>query len=197
MIPKAKNLIFQLRRSVEELEQDRGHLSDANLMLSELSTQIQLCENLVHQERREAQAQWRHKLEELSFQRDFIDKELGKFQRRRGAAAQHERDRLEQLKRREQMPSFMAEAYAEEGSSIQRSSNMVDGIIDGARAQFGMLREQRETIKNAQRAAFDILNRLGVSQSLMRAVEQRDKQDLVIVVFGMVAVLGLLYFLLG
>jgi len=194
MLPKARALVMDLERRAADLEYRRGRLSDADIMLSELSTLLQLCESLVAQERREAQQRWRAQLAELGAQRDFLDQSLAKFKGAAGSAAAEARDREKLLRRRQNMPDFMVDAYAEEGASVSRSTAAAQGIVANATAQLGMLREQRETLKNAQRAALDVLNRLGVSQSLMRAVERRDAQDRILV-FGGMALTGLiLYF---
>ena len=55
---------------------------------------------------------------------------------------------------------------------------------------------QKERLKGVQKTTLDMLNYLGVSNSLMRSVERRDFVDKWIVYVGMVLVLLLVIYLL-
>ncbi len=54
---------------------------------------------------------------------------------------------------------------------------------------------QKERLKSVQRKVLDILNYLGLSNSIMKAVEKRDVTDKWIVIIGMVIVLALLFWI--
>lgn len=54
------------------------------------------------------------------------------------------------------------------------------------------LLSQKERLKGIQRKAFDILNSLGIANSLMKAVEGRDTVDKWIVYGGMLFILLLI-----
>lgn len=61
------------------------------------------------------------------------------------------------------------------------------------------LRDQRNTIKGAQRRMMDIANTLGLSNTTMRLIERRAREDKYILLAGMVLtllviVLVLIYF---
>jgi len=139
--------VLQLNSRTRDLEYNQGRLSDVEIMLSELNRLLQLCDSLVPQERREAQATWRAKLQELCSQRDDFDAYLTRFQRARGSELQFERDKEKLLKRRQAMPEFMVDAYEKEGASVGRSQKTMGSVMDIATGSLTMLREQRETLK--------------------------------------------------
>jgi Golgi SNAP receptor complex protein 2 len=80
----------------------------------------------------------------------------------------------------------------DENSSLNRSSSMVNSYLDVGQHTLTELLNQKERLKNAHRKVIDILNYLGLSNSLMRAIESRDVTDRLIVYGGMVFILLLL-----
>jgi Golgi SNAP receptor complex protein 2 len=78
-----------------------------------------------------------------------------------------------------------------ENTSLNRSNQMLDDYISTGRGAYEELLSQREKLKSAQRKVYDIFNMLGISNSIMRAVERREQTDSVIV-FGGMAVVTLL-----
>ena len=79
-----------------------------------------------------------------------------------------------------------------ENASLERSNRMLDDYIATGRGAFEELLSQREKLKSAQRKAYDIFNMLGISNSIMRAVEKREQVDRMIVFGGMTIVLLIL-----
>lgn len=72
-----------------------------------------------------------------------------------------------------------------ENSSLNRSNQMLDDYIATGRGAMEELLSQKEKLKAAQRKAYDIFNMLGISNSIMRAVEKRDQVDRMVVFAGM------------
>ena len=81
----------------------------------------------------------------------------------------------------------------EEGSSLARSGNEVDELMESGRATIDSLRSQRERLKNTHRNALSMINTLGLSSSVMRLIQSREKNDRIILIAGMIVVLGVLY----
>jgi Golgi SNAP receptor complex protein 2 len=72
-----------------------------------------------------------------------------------------------------------------ENSSLNRSAQMLDGYLASGRSALEELVGQRERLKNAQRKVYDIMNLLGISNTIMKNVENREAVDRLIVFAGM------------
>lgn len=79
---------------------------------------------------------------------------------------------------------------------MSRSSNMVSNYIAIGQETLSNLMSQKERLKGVQKTTFDMLNYLGISNSLMRSVERRDKIDKWFVYIGMILILLLILYLL-
>ena len=62
-------------------------------------------------------------------------------------------------------------------------------VLDG-------LRYQGSTLKGAHRKVIDLANTLGLSNTVIRAIEKRSTQDKYILIAGMIFTLICLYFIL-
>lgn len=80
-------------------------------------------------------------------------------------------------------------------SSIDRSSGMVNTYIELGQNTLTELLSQRERMKNVHRKVLDMLNYLGLSNSIMKSVENRDNFDRIIVYGGMIFIVCLLLFI--
>ena len=58
------------------------------------------------------------------------------------------------------------------------------------------LKEQGSTLKGAHKRVMDLANTLGLSNTVIRAIERRSTQDKYILIAGMILVLVCLYFIL-
>mmetsp|Transcript_33551 Transcript_33551/g.76704 ORF Transcript_33551/g.76704 Transcript_33551/m.76704 type:complete len:99 (-) Transcript_33551:121-417(-) len=84
----------------------------------------------------------------------------------------------------------------EEGQALKRSARAFDELETSGLAMLAQLAGQRDRLKSAQRKLLDVMNTLGVSNSLMRFIEKRHFMDSLIVYGGMlitVAILALVY----
>jgi Golgi SNAP receptor complex protein 2 len=81
-----------------------------------------------------------------------------------------------------------------ESGSLSRSSLKMNEYLAVGQETLSELLSQRDRLKSIQRKVFDILGYLGVSSSLMRAVERRDYVDQIIVYGGMILITLLLVF---
>ncbi len=75
-----------------------------------------------------------------------------------------------------------------ESGSLSRSSLKMNEYLAVGQETLNELLSQRDRLKGIQRSVLDIMGYLGVSNSIMRAVERRDVTDKLIVYFGMVIV---------
>ena len=78
--------------------------------------------------------------------------------------------------------------------SVATSNQVLEDIFGQGSAILAGMSAQRDRLKRAQRKMLDVLNTLGVSESLLKAAERRMKMDKWIVYGGMVAFTLVLYF---
>eukprot|EP01138_Halocafeteria_seosinensis_P011074 gb/GECG01011310.1/.p1 GENE.gb/GECG01011310.1/~~gb/GECG01011310.1/.p1 ORF type:complete len:305 (+),score=44.02 gb/GECG01011310.1/:1-915(+) len=83
--------------------------------------------------------------------------------------------------------------YSKEQQSLERSHQMIDEYTNIAATIGSRLREQRATLKGAQRRVLDMINSLSVGRSLIRAIERRSAGDKAIVYSGMIVTALVMY----
>mmetsp|Transcript_14616 Transcript_14616/g.58394 ORF Transcript_14616/g.58394 Transcript_14616/m.58394 type:complete len:156 (-) Transcript_14616:171-638(-) len=124
--------------------------------------------------------------------RRFLARDLTKVERVRSSALERE-----QLFRRRSAASASSavaiDVLAEEGESLRRSTAQVDDIMESGRTIIGSLATQRERLKATHRNALSMINTLGVSNSVMRLIQSREKHDRYIVFAGMALTLLVFY----
>ena len=78
-------------------------------------------------------------------------------------------------------------------TSRSDTPSQVDELMETGRASLDSLRAQRERLKNTHRNALDMINKLGLSDTVMRLINSRNRQDRKIVVGGFVCLFALFY----
>ncbi|XP_076247191.1 Golgi SNAP receptor complex member 2 [Calliopsis andreniformis] len=94
---------------------------------------------------------------------------------------------------------IMIDHNAQHNSSLQNAIHGVDDLIQSGSSILDNLRSQRITLKGAHKRLIDIGNTLGLSNTTMRLIEGRVRQDGFVLVGGMVftcivMVLVIIYF---
>ena len=209
---------MEMRSGLEQLEgaEARGTLQsstalsrDMHAKLRELTKITQQVESqwrvLVVQETTGKRDIWKRKVEQIVEDGDQYRVSLERFKSRenRRNAEQKVRDELMQRVTNDDEFRLLVGQYdAEAGAkiSLQRSGGMVDELLSHAGNIVGSLGDQRERLKGAQHRMLDFLNTVGVSSSLLRVIDRRQRMDAILVYGGMFivsAVLLLVYFLFG
>eukprot|EP00048_Salpingoeca_helianthica_P024543 m.33202 g.33202 ORF g.33202 m.33202 type:complete len:219 (-) comp9451_c0_seq2:42-698(-) len=85
------------------------------------------------------------------------------------------------------------DAAIEHNRQLTTATGAMDDLLANARGILGNLHEQRGVLKGAQRRLLDIANTLGLSNSVMRFIEQRETQDRFILFAGMIITLLVMY----
>ena len=190
LLPRAARLKYELEAQLQAVEQGNGDASDCSMGLQELQTQLGTLRRLLDAERPEKRHLWKIKIDELGHEATFLANDL----RRVTQFHTHARERDQLFHRRGgAAPNASIDDLMEEGSSLARSNNQVDELMESGRATIGSLRSQRERLKNTHRNALSMINTLGLSNSAMRLIQSREKNDRIILGVGMVLVLGFLY----
>ncbi|EDQ87094.1 uncharacterized protein MONBRDRAFT_10290 [Monosiga brevicollis MX1] len=90
---------------------------------------------------------------------------------------------------------FIDDADLEHHDRLLAANTGVDGLLNRAGGVLSDLASQKDTLKRIQRRALDIANQLGLSNTVMRLIEQRTEQDRYIL-FGGMALTSLLMILI-
>ncbi|GER45762.1 membrin [Striga asiatica] len=119
------------------------------------------------------------KVEQVSEEAESFRASLDKYQARRQKRIQEAQERAELLGRASGdshvLKIFDEEAQAME--SVRRSSRVLEETFATGVAILSKYSEQRDHLKRAQRKALDVLNTLGLSNSLLRLIERRNRAD--------------------
>ncbi len=82
--------------------------------------------------------------------------------------------------------SIMIDAALQHNNSLYASHRNMDDLLNSGSNILGNLREQRHTLKGAQKKILDVANYLGLSNTVMRLIEKRAYQDKFILYGGMI-----------
>ncbi|KAI5062029.1 hypothetical protein GOP47_0022568 [Adiantum capillus-veneris] len=136
---------------------------------------------------------WKRKVEQIMEEADSLRLGLDKYfgrQNRRQAEAKERADLFQRTKGDGSEGARILQIYDEEMQAMQSaksSSRMLDEAYATGAAVLVKYAEQRERLKHAQRKALDILNTVGLSNSVLKLVERRHRVDKWISYVGMVA----------
>ncbi|KAL6507088.1 hypothetical protein OROHE_021987 [Orobanche hederae] len=122
---------------------------------------------------------WKRKVEQVNEEADSFRASLDKYQSRRQKRIQESQERAE-LFGRTNGDSHVLKIFDEEAQameSVRRSSKVLDDTFATGVAILSKYSEQRDHLKRAQRKALDVLNTLGLSNSLLKLIERRNRGD--------------------
>ena len=208
----ARRLIMEIRRGLEELEgaEARGIIQTSTSLSRDMHAKLRELQKISHQiesqwrilvvqENSSKRDLWKRKVEQVVEECDQIRVSLERFKSRESRRQAEERDRVELMQRVTSDDEFrlLVNQYdAEAGAkmSLQRSGGMVDDLLAHGASVLGALGEQQERLKGAQHKMLDLLNSIGVSASLLRVIDRRQRMDAMLVYGGMVFTVLLLLF---
>ena len=208
----ARRLIMKIRRGLEELEgaEARGIIQTSTSLSRDMHAKLRELQKISHQiesqwrilvvqENSSKRDLWKRKVEQVVEECDQIRVSLERFKSRESRRQAEERDRVELMQRVTSDDEFrlLVNQYdAEAGAkmSLQRSGGMVDDLLAHGASVLGALGEQKERLKGAQHKMLDLLNSIGVSASLLRVIDRRQRMDAMLVYGGMVFTVLLLLF---
>nr|GMD43113.1 membrin-11-like [Ipomoea batatas] len=135
------------------------------------------------------------KVEQVAEEADSLKDSLDKYYLRNQRRIQEARERAELLGRANGNSSHVLKIFDEEAQamqSVRSSSKMMEETLATGAAILSKYSEQRDRLKRAQRKALDVLNTLGLSNSLLRLIERRNRTDKWIKYAGMVVTIIIL-----
>lgn len=200
LLPEEKRRLFELEQQLYHLESGNSliRVTDISLGLNEMAKKIEELEKLANQEPKGRREDYKRRIQHLRSSHGHVRAGLDNFSKTNNSY-QFDQQRQElfgkaPIRPDEENPYYDIEVA--EQSSIHRSSKMVGDYIKTGQETLQELFSQRERLKGIQRKAFDVMNYLGISNTIMRAAERRDSVDRWIVFGGMVLILILLYFII-
>lgn len=191
LLPEEKRKLHELEQQLIELERGNAtiHASDIYMGLNEVTRRLDHLDTLVLKEPKVKRDDFRRRVQHLRTTYSHIRGSLDNLVRRKDRSNydSNKRDLFAEANRNIEAGDIEAE-IAENGS-LNRTGKMLNEYIAIGQETMSNLASQKERLKGIQRKAFDILNSLGLANTLMRVVEGRDKVDKWIVYGGMVLIL--------
>ncbi|XAR64864.1 hypothetical protein NMG60_11008746 [Bertholletia excelsa] len=197
----AKRLLLRTRDGLERLERlESSSSSTGGVDSPELAfavkrdiTQIQsLCADMDRLWRSiAAKSQrdlWKRKVEQVAEEADSLKESLDKYFLRNQRRTQEARERAELLGRANGESSHVLRIFDEETQAMQSARNSGKMLEESYATGVAILAQyagQRERLKRAQRKALDVLNTVGLSNSVLRLIEKRHRVDKWIKYIGM------------
>ncbi|XP_068651014.1 membrin-11-like [Aristolochia californica] len=139
---------------------------------------------------------WRRKVERIVEEVDSLKVSLDKILIRGQKRMQEVKERAELFERANGESAHVLRIFDEEAQamqSAQNSSRMLDEAYATGVAILGRYAEQRDYLKRAQRKALDVLNTVGLSNSVLKLIERRHRLDKWIAYAGMLTTIIVVY----
>ncbi|KAK1263716.1 Membrin-11 [Acorus gramineus] len=131
---------------------------------------------------------WKRKVEVVAEEADSLKKILDGYLLRHQKRTMEAKERAELLERMNGDSSHVLRIFDEEAQAMQSAQNshmMVDEAYNTGVAILSKYAEQRDRLKRAQRKALDVLNNVGLSNSVLKLIERRHRVDKWIAYAGM------------
>jgi Golgi SNAP receptor complex protein 2 len=133
---------------------------------------------------------WKRKVEQVVEDCDQFRISLERFksrESRRNAEEQQREELMQRVTSDDEFRLLVNQYDAEAGArmSLQRSGGMIDELLAHGSSVLGAIGDQKERLKGAQHKMLDLLNTIGVSASLLRVADRRQRQDAMLVYGGM------------
>ncbi|XP_010251670.1 PREDICTED: membrin-11-like [Nelumbo nucifera] len=139
---------------------------------------------------------WKRKVEQVAEEADSLKESLDKHLLRHQKRMMEAKERAELLERANGDSAHVLRIFDDEAQAMQsarNSSRMLEESYSTGVAILSKYAEQRDRLKRAQRKALDILNTVGLSNSVLKLIERRHRTDKRIAYAGMVVTIIVVY----
>jgi golgi SNAP receptor complex member 2 len=170
----------------------KPQLSDIRLSVTEMARRLDELDKLVEKESKTRRSDMKRRVQHLRSAYENLVSSLENYDKRR-----YQKDYS--LQKHELFGKYsngdpeIDDLEMAESSSLIKSQTMLNDYLNTGRETLGELLSQRERLKSVQTKVLDILSLLGISNSIMRAVEKRDTFDKYLVFGGMAITLIILF----
>lgn len=193
LLPEEKRKLHELEQKISEAEygNSRYTFSDLSFEYEQLMNRVSGLDKLLSKEPRSKIDDHRRRLAHLKSSAQHVKLSLDNIGKKHNYHSNIARQRAELFGGAQGKGEDITLEMAENGS-LSRSSQMINEYISLGKESLGELSSQRERLKAIQRRVLDIFNYLGLSNTLMKALENRDNVDKWIVYGGMLFIIILL-----
>lgn len=91
--------------------------------------------------------------------------------------------------------SIMIDAALQQNNQLQNAHRGMNELLTSGSNIITSLRDQRSTLKGAHKKILDVMNTLGLSNTVMRLIERRTYQDKFILYGGMIVTCLCMWFI--
>ena len=202
MLPTLSELLPEEKRRLHDLEQQfhefgKGssfsRVNDVSMGLSEMVMRFDYLDKLVLAEPKERREDCRRRISHLRNSHEHIKSSLDSWVKR-NSQYNFEAQKRDLFGGADLEGGGISDAEIAENSSLGHSSRMMNDYLAQGQETLGNLLSQRDRIKSVQRKVLDIMNYLGLSNTIMKGVERRDSVDKWIVYVGMLLIMILVFF---
>ncbi|KAL9319641.1 hypothetical protein ACSQ67_011480 [Phaseolus vulgaris] len=188
----AKKLLLRSRDGLERLERleysataGTGADTELSFAVKKDITQIQsLCVEMDRLWRSVAAKPqrdlWKRKVEQIAEEAESLRASLDKYNLRNQKRMREANERAELLGRANGDSAHVLRIFYEEAQalhSVRTSARELENANAIGEAILSSIHGQRERLKSAHRKALDILNTVGISNSVLRLIERRNRVD--------------------
>ncbi|KAK7300201.1 hypothetical protein RJT34_11038 [Clitoria ternatea] len=182
----AKKLLLKTRDALERLErlEYATSSSDLSFSINHDITQIQsLCvqmdrfwRSIAAKSQRDL---WKRKVEQIAEEAESLRGSLDKYNSRNQKQMMEAKERAELLGQANRDSNHVLRIFDEEAQamSIRSSARELENANVIGEAILSTIHGQRERLKNAHKKALDVLNTVGISNSVLRLIERRNRVD--------------------
>ncbi|CAL0315863.1 unnamed protein product [Lupinus luteus] len=178
----AKKLLIRTRDGLERVE--RGELSSSDSVQNDISQIQSLCIQMDRFWRsisvKSHRDLWKRKVEQIAEEAESLKESLDKYNLRNQKRMTEAKERAELLRRANGDSSHVLRIFDEEAQamqSVRTSARELENANAVGEAILSTIHGQRERLKSAQRKALDVLNTVGISNSVLRLIERRNRVD--------------------
>ncbi|XP_031562216.1 Golgi SNAP receptor complex member 2-like [Actinia tenebrosa] len=171
---------------------------DIDNVLQEVSSNCDKLNILVNKEPPHKRQSAKIKADQLIYDLRHLQTAFHNYQQRKIQREQEERERDELLNRKfapnsSGETSIMIDHALQHNTGLQNANRGLDDMISSGSSILTGLREQRYTLKGAQKRILDLANTLGLSNTVMRLIDKRATQDKWIVLIGIVVTCAIMF----
>jgi Golgi SNAP receptor complex protein 2 len=192
LLPEEKRRLHGLEHQLIELERGSKniHPTDIYVGLNELSFRLNELDKLVQRESKVRREDFRRRVQHLRTNYNHIKSSLDDYVKKNNSNS-YDAQKAELFSQANGNLGDIELEMAESGS-LDRSSRAMGDYLSQGKETLSELYSQRDRLKNVQKKVFDILNYLGIANTIMKAVEKREVVDRLIVFAGMLVVMLLI-----
>lgn len=197
----ARKILLAVQQQLDLLETGRDTSieiqSEISQRLNTLSREVQTIEELLPYAASDKRKVWGRRVQQLKDDSRRESAALAKYATQQYNQQREFEEREALLQRRNNTGAdshaISIDALQKESQSLSSAHSQLDHLTGNAMAVLGSLGEQRSSLKGVQRKVLDIASTLGVSNSVIRAIESRQFWDKMLVYGGMLLTLALLW----